>query len=150
MRGESCEICLNKPKLKMMTPEQNLHNAIGELAYAIAKADGSIQKEEAKKFHDIVAAELRCKDYDFDVSDIIFQILEKDKFISPETAYNWAMKEIKLNSHYLSPQMKETFIKVIEKVAKAYPPVSSEEQKIIDRFKSDIAPINGDPVYYNK
>ena len=65
----------------MMTPEQNLHNAIGQLAYAIAKADGAIQKEETKKFHAIVEAELRCKDYDFDVSDIIFQVLEKDKFI---------------------------------------------------------------------
>jgi len=134
----------------MMTPEQNLHNAIGELAYAIAKADGAIQKEEAKKFHDIVAAELRCKDYDFDVSDIIFQILQKDKFISSETAYNWAIKEIKLNSHYLSPEMKETFIKVIEKVAKAFPPVTKEEQKIVERFKLDIAPIQGDPVYYKK
>lgn len=134
----------------MMTPEQNLHNAIGELAYAIAKADGAIQKEEAKKFQDIVAAELRCKDYDFDVSDIIFQILQKDKFISPETAYNWAIKEIKLNGHYLSPEMKETFIKVIEKVAKAFPPVTKEEQQIVDRFKTDIASIHGDPVYYKK
>ncbi len=134
----------------MMTPEQNLHNAIGQLAYAIAKADGAIQKEETKKFHAIVEAELRCKDYDFDVSDIIFQVLEKDKFIDSNTAYDWAMKEIKLNSHYLSPSLKETFIKVIEKVAKAFPPVTAEEQKLVERFKMDIAPIHGDPVYYNK
>ena len=134
----------------MMTPEQNLHNAIGQLAYAIAKADGAIQKEETKKFHAIVEAELRCKDYDFDVSDIIFQVLEKDKFIDSNTAYDWAMKEIKLNSHYLSPSLKETFIKVIEKVAKAFPPVTAEEHKLVERFKMDIAPIHGDPVYYNK
>ena len=67
-----------------MTPLQNLHSAIGELTYAIARADGNIQKEERKKFHDIVAAELRCKDYDFDISDIIFQIL--DKYSDSQTA----------------------------------------------------------------
>jgi uncharacterized tellurite resistance protein B-like protein len=131
-----------------MTPLQNLHLAIGELAYAIARADGAIQKEERKKFHDIVAAELRCKDFDFDISDIIFQILEKDKYSDANTSYEWAMKEIKLNSHYLSPQLKETFLKVIEKVAKAYPPVTVEEVTLLEKFKKDIAPINGDPVYY--
>ena len=131
-----------------MRPLQNLHSAIGELAYSIARADGTIQKEERQKFHDIVAAELRCKDYDFDISDIIFQILDKDKYIDSQTSYVWAMKEIRLNSHYLSPQLKETFIKVMEKVAKAYAPVTNEEKGILERFKKDIESIKGDPVYY--
>ena len=131
-----------------MTPLENLHSAIGELAYAMAHADGTIQKEEREKFHNIVAAELRCKDYDFDVSDIIFQILDKDKIIDTQTSYDWAMKEIRLNSHYLSPKLKETFIKVMEKVAKAYPPVTQEEMNLLERFKKDIAPLKGDPVYY--
>ncbi len=131
-----------------MTPLQNLHSAIGELAYAIARSDGAIQKEERKKFHDIVAAELRCKEYDFDVSDIIFQVLEKDKFIDTKTAYDWAMKEIRINSHYLSPQLKETFIKVMEKIAKAFPPVTVDEINLLEKFKKDIAPLIGDPVYY--
>ena len=133
-----------------MTPLQNLHSAIGELAYAIARADGTIQKEERKKFHDVVSAELRCKDYDFDISDIIFQILDRDKYIDTQTSYDWAMKEIRLNSHYLSPELKKTFIKVMEKVAKAYPPVTTEEMDILERFKKDIAPLKGDPVYYQK
>lgn len=133
-----------------MTPEQNLHNAIGELAYAIARVDGAIQKEEREKFHNIVAAELRCKDYDFDVADIIFQVLEKDKFIDSKTAYNWAIKEIKTNGHYLSPELKATFIKVLEKVAKAFPPVTKSETSLLEQFKKDIAPIYGDPVYYKK
>ena|ERR1035437_1438278 len=132
-----------------MTPFENLHYAIGELAYAVACADGKVQKEEQNKFHDIVAAELRCKDYDFDISDIIFQIMKKDK-IDSETTYKWAMDQIKLNSHYLSPKLKETFIKVMEKVAKAYPPVTTKEQTIIDKFKKDIAGIKGDPIFYEK
>lgn len=132
-----------------MTPLQSLHYAIGELAYAVANADGKIQQEERKKFQAIVEAELRCKDYDFDISAIIFQINGKDKTDS-ETNYKWAMDQIKLNSHYLSPDLKKTFIRVIEKIAKAYPPVTPAEQKIINRFKKDIEPLKGDPVFYEK
>ncbi len=132
-----------------MRPLQSLHYAIGELAYAIANIDGQVQKEERMKLHNIVAAELRCKDYNFDVSEIIFQILDKDKQDS-ETTYNWALKVIKLNSQYLSPELKKTFISVMEKVAKAYPPVTASEQALISRFKKDIADIHGDPVFYKK
>ena len=130
-----------------MTPLQNLHYAIGELAYTMARIDGKVQKEERNKFHSIVEAELRCKDYDFDISDIIFQILDKDKQDS-ETTYKWAIDQIKLNSHYLSPELKKTFTCVMEKVAKAFPPVTKEEKTLIEKFKADIAPIHGDPVYY--
>ena len=134
-------------KLIPMTPLENLHLAIGEIAYAVAKIDGKVQNEERQKFHNIVAAELRTKDYDFQISDIIFQIIDKDK-MDAETTYDWAMKEIKLNSHYLSPELKLTFLRIMEKIEKAYPPVSWEEKKFIERFKKDIEPINGDPVYY--
>ena len=131
-----------------MTPIENLHYAIGEIAYAIARADGEVQKEERLKFHNIVEAELRCKDYSFSISDIVFQILDKDK-TSVTYAYDWAIGEIKTNSHYLSPKLKATFIKVIEKIAKAYPPVTLEENNLIERFKKDIEPLCGDPTYYD-
>ncbi len=55
-----------------MSPIENLHYAIGELAYAVASADGAVQEEERQKFHDIVKAELSKNEYTFDVSDIIF------------------------------------------------------------------------------
>jgi uncharacterized tellurite resistance protein B-like protein len=132
----------------MMTSTESLYYAIGELAYAIARADGNVQKEEQQRFHDLVAEHLNNKEYAFDVSDIIFQVMTKDK-VDAETTYQWAMNQIKMNSHYLSPELKDTFIKVMEIVAKAYPPVTIEEQNLIDKFKKDIAPLKGDPVYYN-
>lgn len=132
-----------------MTSLQNLHYAIGQLAYAIARVDGKVQHQERQKFHDIIAVELRCNDYDFNISDIIFGIMDKDN-MDTETAYNWAIKEIKLNSHYLSPQLKKTFIKVLEKVAEAYSPVTDEEKNIIERFKKDIEPVIVDPIFYEK
>jgi hypothetical protein len=132
----------------MMTSLENLHYALGELAYAIAAIDGKVQKEERQKFHDIIAAEIRRKDYDFDVSDIIFQILDKDKQVDIEMMYNNAMQTIKANSHYLSPELKATFTIVMEKIAKAFPPVTDTERNLLERFKTDIASINGDPVFY--
>jgi len=132
-----------------MTPIQNLHYAIGELAYAVARSDGQVQPEERKRFHDLVAAELRCRDFDFDISDIIFRVMDKDKQ-DTETVYNWALKNIRTNSHYLSPELKQTFIKLMEKIAKAYPPVTEDEKTLLERFKADIEPIHGDPVFYAK
>ena len=132
----------------MMSPLENLHTAIGELAYAVARADGTIQKEERQKFHDIVMAEIRSKDYNFDISEIIFKILDKDKIVDTETSYNWAIKEIRMNSHYLSPELKAKAIRVMEKIAEAFPPVTPKETSLLKRFREDIEPINGDPVYY--
>lgn len=130
-----------------MTPLENLHYAIGELAYAMACIDGKVQREERQKFFDIVTAELADKQNGFDVSKIIFEMMNKDK-MDAETTYNWAMKEIKLYSHYLSPKLKQTFINVMETVAEAYPPVTAAEKSILERFKKDIEPITGDPVFY--
>jgi uncharacterized tellurite resistance protein B-like protein len=133
-----------------MTPVENLHYAIGELAIAVALADGEIQKEERDQFHKLVETELRNKYYAFDISDIIFKVMDKQQVSSTSDAYNSALKEIKMNSHYLSPELKATFIKVMEKVANAYKPVTINEMLLIEKFKEDIAPIHGDPVYYSK
>ncbi|MBC7696362.1 MAG: hypothetical protein H7141_13050 [Burkholderiales bacterium] len=128
---------------------ENLHYAIGQLAFSVAFSDGKIQKEEHTKFLEIVVEELQKNDYNFDLSGIVFQVLEKDK-IDPDTIYEWAMKEIKTNSHYLSPELKDKFISVMEKVAMAFPPVTRSETNIINRFKKDIAGIHGDPVFFNE
>jgi uncharacterized tellurite resistance protein B-like protein len=131
----------------MESPILNLHYAIGQLAYAVAHADGVVQPEERQKFQNIVEAELRCRDYDFDLSEIIFKIMDRDNHDS-KTVYQWAMNEIRNNSHYLSPELKRTFVKVMEKIARAYPPVTDSEQRLIDQFKKDIEPLEGDPVFY--
>jgi uncharacterized tellurite resistance protein B-like protein len=134
-------------KKKIMSPIENLYYAIGQLAYAVAISDGQVQKPERKKFHDLVAAGLRCEHYGFDISSIIFQILDKEHE-NVEDTYKWAINQVKVNSHYLSPELKATAIKVMEKVAQAFPPVTREEGKLIKRFRKDIAPLKGDPIYY--
>ena len=131
-----------------MTPIENLHYALGELAYAVAFADRTIQEDERKKLHAILESELESLHGTMDISEIIFKILEKDKTDS-ETAYTRAMEQLWLNSHYLGPELKLSFLHVIEKVAKAFPPVLRTEKNMIKRFREDIAEIHGDPVFYN-
>ncbi len=74
--------------------------------------------------------------------------MDKDKY-DTQTTFEWAMRQIRMNSHYLSPELKKKFIEVIEKVAEAFPPVTDDEKNIIERFKAEIEPIIGDPVYYD-
>src|SRR4051812_43956468 len=102
-----------------MSPIQNLYYAVGQIAFAVATSDGALQKEEHEKFQSIVSAQLSKGKYDFDISSIIFKILEKEH-LSTEDTYQSAMHQIRLNSHYLSPEMKTTFINVINEIALAF------------------------------
>ena len=132
----------------MMSPLQNIHYAIGELAYAMAMADGKIQPEERLKFHDIVKAEINWKDYDFDISEIIFHILEQDKEHDSEALYLSAMHTLKTNCHYLSPELKDTIIIVVEKIARAFPPIQGAKKRLLEKLKEEIISMEGDPVFY--
>jgi hypothetical protein len=53
-----------------------------------------------------------------------------------------------MNSHYLSPALKQTFVRVVEKVAKAFASTTEKELAIIENFKKEIDPLHGDPIYY--
>ncbi len=131
-----------------MSPIENLHYAIGMVAYSMAIADGEVQKEEHDKIRAIVEAELQNNKQSFNVSEIIFSLMEKRHHLREDT-YNMAMHQIRNNSHYLSPELKQTFFDIIEKIAKAYPPVTAEERALYERFNKDMDPLHGDPVYYS-
>lgn len=120
-----------------MTPLENIYTATGELAYAIAKADGTIQREEKEKFQKILEDEFNGRIGSSNHASIIFQILQKEK-LSSDDAYNSALRELNTNSHYLSAEMKEHIVHVIERVAKAFPPKVHEESELIKKFIIDV------------
>lgn len=130
-----------------MSPNESLHYAIGLIAYCMAAADGSVQREERKKISAIVETELKYKDKAFNITDIIFQLMDK-QHRDRETTYNWAIHQIKTYSHYLSPEIKSTFLCVLQKMAEAFPPITAEEVALFEKFKSEIEPLQGDPIYY--
>jgi uncharacterized tellurite resistance protein B-like protein len=132
-----------------MNPTENLHYAIGEIVYALAAADGEVQKEERLKLKEIVSEEVSKHHFDFDITSIIFQTLDKQGQGSKES-YEWGMNQMRVNSHYLSPELKTACISIMEKVAAAFPIVTNEERSLIERFRAEIAPLKGDPIYYKK
>ncbi len=134
----------------MLSPLENLYYAIGELAYAMARADGAIQKEESKRFLDMCVAELGDNRDEAMVSEIIFKVLSRQEVFTTEVAYDMAMQNIKTNSHYLSPELKKKAIRLLESVARAYPPVTADEKELLTRFKKDVEPMEGDPLFYRK
>jgi hypothetical protein len=133
-------------KTQTMDYRQNLYYAFGYIAYALAGADGGVQKEEKEKLHRIITNGIKEHGSDLNYADIIFQVLNKDR-TSFEKAYEWGLKEIRLSSHYLSEKIKRDFILILHQVAEAFPPTTLDEEKLIDRFRKDLSGIKGDPVF---
>jgi len=123
-----------------MEGKANLYYALGELAYAVAIADGKVQKEERKKIHDIVVEGTAAHSKDIDVSEIIFHILQKDKLDWP-TAYDWALKQMRLYDNHLTADMKVDFVSVLDEIAHAFNSVTIEEKNVIDKFQEDLKSI---------
>lgn len=117
---------------------ERLYYALGELAYAVAKADGKVNQEERRKIHDIVIKEAKCHNHNFSISEIIFHILQKEKIFNVEDSYRSAMKEIEICRNYLTDDMKAEFVAVLDKVARAFDSITEEERDIIERFREDI------------
>lgn len=120
-----------------MDAKESLFYALGQLSYAIANADGKVQKEEKDNFHNILKEQFDAISHEIDSAEIIFELLRRDA-TDPQTAYNWALNQIKLYSHHFDNQMKQGFIATIKKVAEVYPPVEPEEKAIIQQFERDI------------
>jgi len=128
-----------------MNPIDNILMATGEVAYAIAKSDGKIQREEKEQLENILKEEFGKHFPESNHASIIFHILQKEN-LSSRGAYDAAIHELRINSHYLSAAMKEHIIHIIEKVAHAFPPKTPEENKMIQQFIIDVSQIKIDPV----
>ena len=125
-----------------MIGKQSIYYALGILAYAVAKADGEIQREEREKLSFIVEKELE-HNLDFQYAEIIFQLLEKDDS-KYNSVYDWAILELKKGRHFLSPKIKDNMINVLQEIAKAFENVTIEESTIIEKFKNDLKSIGSD------
>lgn len=120
-----------------MDAKQSLFYGLGQVAYAVAQADGKVQREEREKLHKFLKEEINRIDADFDYTDIIFQLLDKEH-IDFETSYKWGIDSMKLGSHKLTSQLRWEFVDLLCKVAESYPPTSKNEMEIISRFLQDL------------
>lgn len=112
-----------------------LVQALAELAYSIALADGELEDKEKKAFNEIINSELGKSAWS---AKNRFAILEERISPNIEQSYKFAMFAIKTNKKDFSDDLKRKYINVIERVANSSEGLRSEEKELIERFKKDI------------
>ena len=123
-----------------MDARQHLYYGLGLIAYAVAGIDGKVQREESERLHTILSEGIKKSDADYDLADIIFQIVAKDK-PDFETAYQWGMDAIKIGKDKLTPGLKWTFLEILQEVATAFPGGEEKEMRLIATFAADLRKI---------
>jgi uncharacterized tellurite resistance protein B-like protein len=112
-----------------MIKRERLYDAFGELIYAIAIADGKVQKEEVEALEKLLSRHPWAMEIKWSFN------YEQDKQHSVEEAYKQAIDVCKENGP--DPEYKY-LLDVMEKVAEAFGGIIPQEQEIIDNFKYDL------------
>ena len=115
-----------------------LYEALAELSYAIAMADGKIQPEEKRKFRSIIRQELK---EDAWIAESRFEILNSAISPSLNSAFDKAIQIIRHRHASFDENMEKIFLNVIQKVADAFQGEDEIEADIIDSLKSEIEKI---------
>jgi len=115
-----------------------LFYGLGQVAYAVAMADGKVQKEEEQMLNDIVVSNLEKNNIDFDYTDTIFKILKSDDILDAESSYKEGVKSINLGGNHLTNELRDVFVVIINEIAEAFPPNTVEERAFVSRFKEDL------------
>ena len=112
-----------------------LVQALAELAYSIALADGQLEASEKKAFNEIIDSELGKSAWS---AKNRFAILEERVSPNIEQSYKIAMFAIKTNKKDFTSELRRKFINVIERIANSVEGLRSEERELIDRFIRDV------------
>ncbi len=120
-----------------MKEQQQLYYVIGQLAYAVARADEVIEAKEKQQLQQILVQTVMQHDIQFDFDIMIFHILQKDKK-DFETTYNWAIHSMKLSRQHFTVRLKEQFADILRQVTAAFPSVAINPDVLIERFQKDL------------
>jgi len=123
--------------IRNLEARKALYYGLGHLAYAVAMADGAIQAHEERQVQKIVAEGARQLDFDMDLTEIVFHILSEEK-LSSETVFDWGMQELAKGQRLITQDIVDKFAGILEQVAAAYPPITQEEQDVVDRFRNEV------------
>ncbi len=120
-------IFLKKKEVK--PSKERLYDALGELIYAVAKADGLVQAEEIERLQQVLLAHPWSREikWSFD--------FEHRRKQSVEEAYSKALETCK----EYGPSTEYAFLfEVLQAVAEASYGTDIKEAKIIERFKNEL------------
>jgi uncharacterized tellurite resistance protein B-like protein len=109
--------------------KEDLYDAFGELLYAICQADGEVQEAEALKIEELLNGQAGR-------SEIMWSFkYEFDKRQSVQEAYS---KALDICQQYGATPEYDFLFSALDKVAEAANGISTEEQALIHRFKSEL------------
>ena len=114
-----------------------LYYVLGQLVYAMAKADESIDKNDRSELHDLFVSEFGDSKSGVDLSEVISHILNKEKK-DFETTYNWVIQSLKLQQGELDEEIKSKILNVVELVVDKYPSKSFRGDDLLARLKADV------------
>lgn len=120
-----------------MERQQRIYYAIGELAYAMAKADGVVRAVEREAMHQLVAEKLAQRNYNYDYSEIIFHLLSQQAN-DAETIYQRALNDLRQASNFLDEPLERELFEILLEIAKADSPVNASEQAMLERLREDL------------
>lgn len=120
--------------------KENIHRAMGSLAYAIAVADGTIQQKEKEVILQLATKEFQLSDTDSEWINAMFTQLESQQ-IGMNEAYDFAMDTLEANRHDydFDDAMKSRCVSFMKKIADAFGETDYKETSVIERFSSDIS-----------
>lgn len=127
----------------MIKAEDTLRYAACLLACAVAGVDGKLQKEEKQQLQTIINQELVLNTKSFRYAGALGNLLNQPNRLRPN--HEWAMSEIKRNEKMVSPGLKDQFIRLVNKVAEAFPPVTPEENEFVQKIRKELDAIGLPP-----
>lgn len=120
-----------------MTAIDYLYYGFGQIIYALSFSDGSIQQAEKKKLAELIEKSTeQDHDLSLQVTQIIFQLLDKEHLFSTEEMFAEGIKNMQLGDQHLTPQKLVLFKKILSDVAASFPPTTENEKAILDRFSN--------------
>jgi len=119
----------------IMNDKIGLEQALAELVYSIALADGVLEDKEMEAFEEMITKELENQATEIKNK---FLLLKGRSAPNVESAYKQAMYAIKQNKEAFSDELKGKYFLIIQKIAKSVKGLRLEERKLLDRFKTDI------------
>ena len=113
----------------MKPSKDKLYDAIGELIYALAMADGRVQEDEINKLKELLIAHPHAQEIQWSFN------YEKGQSISLEEAYDRALATCK---EYGPTEEYAFLFEALDSIAAASDGIEASELEIIQRFKKEL------------
>jgi len=129
------------PKFEM----KEFYVQLGKLAYAVALADGRVQKAEIKDLHkqvrDVLLRVEQSTD-EFDTNLAFYTEFEFETRLELQTSvdevYQSFISYLKENNNQITPRMKEIIFSTVRNIAEAYGGIVDREQELLNKLEIDL------------